>query len=502
MSLPSSSTVGATEGGGLLRETSVAVKNALILTLSLAGTWAVAVVIRLWLPRLLGPTVFGQLHFAEYFTITFFVLTNLGLDNYIRKEVPTRPAHASEFFGGTLLLRTAVSGLLLGAMAWVLTATGRDADTQRLVYLFAGAYFLVSISNSLAALLQAVGEVKGYARVNVAAKLLWGTIIGGGLLLGLPIVVVPVALLSAEALKAVVLFGLARKHLGLRLSFQLGGTLPVLLASLPFFVNSLARTLYDKIDVSMIALMTGNREAGLYGAATSLTGVTLVMIPLVIAVVLPTSSRARALSDEDLQRFMDGSLRVTLTGAVPVALLFFLGADFLVRTVFGPDYVPAAGALQILAVTFIFTYVATVTSVHLFQLGKVWLVTGISFVALLFNPLLNWFTIPAASARLGIGGAGTGAAWASLASEALVVLLMHVASGERSALRTLVPMLLRSAAAVAGVVVLHLLLAPIGPWRLAVDAVAYLGLAFAFGAVSMRDVRSFLALLRTRRSKT
>ena len=273
-------------------ETARAVHNATVLGVALAGTWTIAVAIRLLLPRLLGPQMFGTLYFSEYFAATFFVLISLGVDNYIRKEIATRPEHASEFFGGLLAIRLAGGLVLVGAIAMVLAMLGRRGLALELAIVFGVAQILVTTNLSWASLLQAVGEVRGLARLNVAAKIVWGAGIGGGLLVGLPVVVVPISLFCAEMLKTAGLFVLSRRHLGLELHVDLRATFAVVVASLPWFVSGLARTVYDKVDVSMLAILASDTEAGWYGAASTITNVCLLMLPLMVAVVLQVGNSA------------------------------------------------------------------------------------------------------------------------------------------------------------------------------------------------------------------
>src|SRR5579859_953065 len=77
-------------------EIAVAIRNGLKLGGALLITWTVALIVKLQIPRHLGPI--GQAHFAfsESFAITFFTAIGLGVDRYIIKEIPVRPDHASD----------------------------------------------------------------------------------------------------------------------------------------------------------------------------------------------------------------------------------------------------------------------------------------------------------------------------------------------------------------------------------------------------------------------
>ena len=111
----------------------VAVRNAFKLSASLIVTWSIALGVRLFLPRYLGPGPFGDYSFAEAFSATFFMGLTLGIEPYIYREVSVRPAHASDFAGGVLLVRMGLATALVPVMAIILHVTGRPGSVQTLV---------------------------------------------------------------------------------------------------------------------------------------------------------------------------------------------------------------------------------------------------------------------------------------------------------------------------------------------------------------------------------
>ena len=149
------------EDGARANEVRGAVRSTLQLGGSLMVTYAIALGIRALMPRYLGPEAFGYFNWSEAFAATFFVATNLGLETYIRKEVPVRPEHASDFFGTTMLLRLAMTLVLMIALALVLHHTGEPPEVQHLVQWFAVAQALIVVNASMAALLHSKGKVAG-----------------------------------------------------------------------------------------------------------------------------------------------------------------------------------------------------------------------------------------------------------------------------------------------------------------------------------------------------
>src|SRR4051812_30146166 len=155
-------------------EALTALRNTVKLGSSLLFTYGIALSIRVVLPRYLGPEAFGGFNWADNFSTAFFVATTLGIDTYIRKEVPVRPEHASDFFGGTLVLRVGMTLLLYGAMGVAMHFSGEPEDVRRLVYVFAGSQLFVACNNTLSAVLHARERVDGLSVVNVVTKVVWG----------------------------------------------------------------------------------------------------------------------------------------------------------------------------------------------------------------------------------------------------------------------------------------------------------------------------------------
>src|SRR4051812_30529044 len=173
-------------------------RNGVKLGLSLVGTWTVALVVRFFLPRYLGPERFGLYSFSDAFAATYFVFLGLGIDAYIQKEIPARPRHASDFLGGILVFRMLLSAALLGALSVTLLATGRSGTAQALVFVFGVAQMLVTLNATLSAILQANTTVGGLAALNVTTKIAWGVGVGFGIHAGVGLMPLAVCFLLSE----------------------------------------------------------------------------------------------------------------------------------------------------------------------------------------------------------------------------------------------------------------------------------------------------------------
>jgi O-antigen/teichoic acid export membrane protein len=478
----------------------VAVSSALTLGSSLLLTWSVALLVRFFLPRYLGPELFGTFNFADSFCATFFAFLGLGVDTYIQKEIPVRPGHASDFFGGFLFVRLLMSVGLFAVMALVLSLTHRPPSVQRVVFVFGLAQMLVAVNGNLASLLHASRNVGELAIINVAAKILWSVGMGLSLVLHAGLVGLASAFLISEAARAAALLPLARRYLGIRMEWKPAAVRAVIIASFPFYLSQVANSVYGKIGITLLSIFSNDTEVGWYSSAGNVAGLSLLVSPLIASVLLPLLARANGRSTEQMFAIMSRAIRGILMIILPVSLMLGLGADVWVHLLFGASFAPAALSLRVLAPIFVLTYVAMIVSTCLVLLGRAWAVTAVSFGALALSLVLNALLIPHSMRWFGPGGAGAGAAMVVVATEASVVVAFLVLVGARAFDRPTVSSIVRAVAACALVVVIDVILRPMGSSRLWIDVGAYPALLFALGAVGARDTQRVMELwLRRRR---
>src|SRR5690242_11893272 len=92
--------------GHTVREGATALRNAIKLAISLVLTWGVALIITFKVPDYLGVLPWGYYRYGFEYAAMLAVFVGFGIDTYASREVAVRPKHASDFFGGVILLRT------------------------------------------------------------------------------------------------------------------------------------------------------------------------------------------------------------------------------------------------------------------------------------------------------------------------------------------------------------------------------------------------------------
>ncbi len=475
------------------RDSVIALRNMMIVGASLLATWSVALLVRLVLPRTLGPAAFGQYSFAEALAINGFGLLGLGIDVYIQKEIPRRPEHASDFFGGTQVVRLAGAAFVLAAIAVVAKRAGYSHEVEGCAIAFGVAQLCALMANTSATLVYTTRRVGRLAALNIATKLVWATGVGITLVFHAALVWYAIASVLSEALRLVVLFRLSHVVARVRILFDSRATLAVLKASAPFYVAQVAIALYAKIDVAIMGMLVTDRELGYYGAATNISSVAMLMSPFMGWVLMPQLSRAIA-DREAFVAMLRRAFEWTIAFAIPIAMMLGLGADVIVSEVFGARFLPAIAAMRVLMPIFVVVYVAMLGGTALILLDRSWTVTVVTLLSLVANAGLNVIVIRPAWHVFGEGGAGIGAAAVSVVTEAIVA-TTYVCFLRREILdRRNVKSTIKSLGACAVVIAFHVMAARLGAVRLPLDALLYVLIVIATRAV---DARELVTLVRT-----
>lgn len=482
-------------------EIAIAIRNALKLGGSLILTWSVALIVKLQIPAHLGPVRQGHFGFAEGFALMFFSAINLGIDTYVIKEVPVRPAHASDFIGGVFALRVALSLLLFGAMGTVLWLTGRSVEIQLTAAAFGAGQVLMSMNATLASVLQAVTHVGRLAVANVAAKVIWGVGLLVGLYCNVPMWALALPMVGSELLRTAVLVPAARSAANLRYHVDVRASRAALVDSFPFFVNTVAVTFGNYLAISALEFIRQDeREVGWFAASQNLGSLAMLLHPLLVWVVMPMLSRAQARSTEESALILRRAIEGLIIVIAPITTFISAGSDIFIRLAFGVKYAPATLGLSILSLVFAMTYLNIILASSLLVAGRSWTVTTISVVSIFLLAGFMLVFVPLGKSVFGMGGECAGAAIAVIASEACVVVAMATRFDVSPLDRRNVAVLTKSAVISAVVLTTNHFIHGLGAARLVVDMALYVGLAWATGVVHADDIARVVRMAKERRA--
>lgn len=319
--------------------------------LSLAGGYLlvrlVSFVATLIITRTLGPASFGALSFGLTLAVILSVLANLGLDDYVVREIARDPRRAASLLGSAATLK--LLALPVGALGVLVLAL--SDPRHALLYLCLAVYGLL---NSYLLLICAV--LRGHGRMELQT-----------LLLGIQVLLIAVSSVATARLTGNVVFIAAgyvlatlgalaagsallrRRGLRPRLRWDPAAWLALGRRVAPFGVTLIGFLLFDRLAIVSIALCSGQVAVGWFNAVYSLILILSSIPTIVLSTIFPLMSRLAQHDRPALSPLVERLVTYTTIISLSLALTLPILAPALVHRLFGAAYGPSVAMLQVLA---------------------------------------------------------------------------------------------------------------------------------------------------------
>ena len=308
--------------------------------------------INVGIARLLGSQVLGQ--YVELVALLFVAqaLAGGGLNAIVTRDVAAHPEDRAELVRRANRVGVA-SGLLATAIYLLYVFLILDPSAHRPALLLAisivpsawiatqeGLFMGVHLHHRITSMAFVEGAVKLAAGVAVFA--LGGGIVGlcAGLTLARLVAVVYGSVLAVRA-------GAERG-----LSAPQRGTIEFARAVVPFALIATASVLYFRQDVLVVGALRSESETGLYGVATALYGMTMLLPGSVMSAVYPRLSAAFATSRDAYRRATLLTTKVLTLCCVAMALGVIGVAPWIVALLYGSEFAGAVPVFSLLAASF------------------------------------------------------------------------------------------------------------------------------------------------------
>jgi len=359
-------------------------------------------IVGIWIARYLGPKNYGVLNCAISFAGLFGFISTLGIDAVLNRELVRSPERRDSLLGTGFYFKLG-GGLLAFISAIVaISLTNADYLVKTLVLAFSFSFIFQAI-NVISIFFQA--EVK--AKKNVQAQLI-ATLISSVLKV---IVIVTgrgvfwLVLIYAldSAWQGLILLRLYQ-NTGLRIKqWKLDRLLARQLwtSAWPLMLSGAAIFIYTRIDQVMVEYFLGTKAVGYYAVAVKLTEVWGIIPGVVCASLFPAIINAKKTDAESYRRRLKNLYILLISAALIIALIMTGLAPYLIRLLFGADYLPSIGLLQIYVWSNIGLFWGWALSQYLMSENLSRIIFIVNFTAMLLNIALNLILIP----WIGLNGA-------------------------------------------------------------------------------------------------
>lgn len=186
-----------------------------------------------------------------------------------------------------------------------------------------------------------------------------------------------------------------RRYCRVRFTFQMNWRrhLPPIIL---LFAMMLSQTILNSLDTTMLGLLQGDYQVGLYGAALKIKNIVSQMVASIAWVVMPGLSEQFARRDySKVNQLLRGAAMFTVVLGVPcVAGLMSIPREILM-VAGGAEYVEAAGTLQLLTISMALSFVTGIYgNMILLPSGREAQFMVACIAASVFNGIANYLLIP------------------------------------------------------------------------------------------------------------
>jgi O-antigen/teichoic acid export membrane protein/peptidoglycan/xylan/chitin deacetylase (PgdA/CDA1 family) len=399
--------------------------------------------------RALGPKEFGYFTFAVSFVPLFLIFANWGLDSAFVREVARNRERVSELFASGLVLLSGLgaAGLLL-SFGVALLLVERPSAYQAVV-IVGIALFVDEVSYFIGTIFKGFERMEFFALTVLTNRVLSTALSLAALLAGAGLVPICLAYLAGSV--GGLLFGvvaLGRYFPRIRLRSARRSTVRALFRiGLPLGFAGFLSTAVYRIDAVLLGVIKGPVPLAIYGVAYRFFESLLFVAWALANVALPRISLARNRSETT--RIVELASASMLAFYLPIAIGAPFAADWIVVTLFGPQYEEAGAIVPVLIAAALFYAIEVLGRMTAIALGHRTEIAWIAGAALVFNIAGNAVAIPLYSYR--------GAAWTTLATEILGAILLvglFVRIAERPRLRKILTIPVSASLAMAALLLL------------------------------------------------
>jgi len=349
--------------------------------------------------RALGQEGFGQFTFALNFPALFAVFATLGIQRLLVRDISRNPAIAWRYAWTALAVVVALAGGVQVLVSIAALFVHGDPVTQRAVMLASlSVVFLWAVQTPFEALITArerMGLLSGVYMLGAVLKLAsvyfvmqyapssaaaHGAIAASNLIALLACIAVTIAVAGIE-----------------RPSFEFRLAIEQIRECIPFTAAMLCSQIYFKSDVTVLTLLRGEADAGLYGPVQRVVEPIIMIAGIWGTVVFPALCRLSIDAPERYARLKRTTIRLALIVAFPMAVGLALIAEPIIRLLAGAefdDFVPSVRLLQFMVIIVPAFYLNGIGQEFFYAAHRNWFVVRAYAMAAVINFGLNLLLIP------------------------------------------------------------------------------------------------------------
>lgn len=370
-------------------------KNTGVLFVSQIISYVLGFFFVMYITRYLGPEEYGVISFALAFTTIFGIMADLGLSQFIVREVSRDKSLASKYVGNALGIKIVASLLTFILAVLIINGLNYPANTVDVVYLIALYVLFNSFIQLFYSLFQSYEKMEYQAIGLILTNILLLAMALLGIYFKMDLIYFAIVYFVVSLIILIYAVVVSVKRFIIpKIEFNLDFSRKILAESLFFVLAMVFTEIYFNIDSVMISLMVGNAAVGFYNAAYKLIFI-LMFIPGVLVVsMFPVMSKHFKSAKNLLKLEYEKMFKYLFSIALMIFVFGFLFADKIILIIYGSAFTPSIAALQILICVIPIIFMTYLFGNLLGSINKQRFVAIVTATSAAFNVILNLFLIP------------------------------------------------------------------------------------------------------------
>lgn len=369
--------------------------------------------------RYLGPSNYGIINTVASYTSLLLPLCKLGLAAVFVKKIVENPEREGEYLGSGIVIRI-ISSILCMLILIIVVSIIKPSDNI---------FKMVTVIYSFTLLFQSFDLFELWYQAKLSSK--YDSMIG---VIGYSVSSVYKVILLilkknvmwfafATVLDYLVIaliymtYTVSKNKIKLKFSFKCSHYL--LLAGKHFILANLMIMLYASMDKIMIQHFLGEKNVGLYSVAVTICTMWTFVLNAIInsmrPMIIDSYSNKEIYKERIIQLFS-----IVIWASIIVSAIFSVFSNFIIRVLYGSQYLGSINALRIVTWYTGFSYLGVARSVWTVCENKEKYEKYFAFSGMVANFILNWFLIK----LLGIDGAALASLITQIIANFLVPLLI------------------------------------------------------------------------------
>ncbi|EHK0741242.1 flippase [Salmonella enterica] len=346
-----------------------------------------------WVARYLGPTTYGDLAYVVTLVSFFQVITLLGMDSILVRDIANNKSEANKILGSALFMRLAIG--ILSLISLVLFVWYLNGYNTAILTLLAGGSLVFQCVDTIDIWFQSQSQSKRTVIAKLCSYTITNILRVACILTNCPLWSFAL-LLSIDAMLSSLALCYAYKN------YKTSGKWKpafkrckcLLSESWPFLISGISIILYMRVDQVMIKNILGERELGIYAASLQFSTLWN-FVPLTLSVsIAPYIARKKGESSEAYHNSLKNVFLVFSILGWGIASFVAILSPFIINIMLGDKYSSGTSVLAVHVVTNLFICLGVAQSLWIVNERKGTLVPYKSLTGLIICFISNYILIP------------------------------------------------------------------------------------------------------------